>query len=53
MNNTLNWKKVKDKLLGSRGRKYIIKNMQAIDWISDTLISAGVNIIKNKTTTNS
>lgn len=50
MYNTLNWKKVKDKLLGSRGRKYIIKNMQAIDWISDTLISAGVNIIKNKTT---
>jgi hypothetical protein len=52
MYNTLNWKKVKDRLLGSRGRGYIIKNMQAIDWISDTLISAGVNIIKNKTTTN-
>jgi len=48
MYNTINWKTVKDKLLGGRGRKYIIKNMQAIDWISDTLISAGVNIIKSK-----
>lgn len=53
MYNTLTLKKIKDKLLGSRGRKYIVKNLQAIDWISDSLISAGENIIKSGKTTNS
>ncbi len=46
-------KRVKERLLKSRSRRYIKKNMQAIDWISDSLISAGVNIIKNNKTTNS
>ncbi|HRG38231.1 MAG TPA: hypothetical protein PK289_06860 [Bacteroidia bacterium] len=46
-------KKIKDKLIGHRSRKYIVKNMQAIDWISDSLISAGENIIKSSQTTNS
>ena len=53
MYNTINLKKIKDKLLGSRGRKYMIQNLQAIDWISDSLISAGENIIKSSQTTNS
>jgi|1185.fasta_scaffold679754_2 hypothetical protein len=53
MYNTLTVKKLKDKLLGGRGRKYIIRNLQAIDWISDSLISAGENIIKSSKTTKS
>lgn len=44
--NTL--KKLRDRFAHSRGRTYIIKNMQAIDWISDSLISAGANIVKDK-----
>lgn len=43
-------KKMTDRFARSRGRKYIVKNMQAIDWISDSLISAGVNIIKSDKT---
>lgn len=43
---------MKEKLAGSKGRTYIIKNIQAIDWISDTLISAGENIIKSNKSTN-
>jgi hypothetical protein len=49
--NTL--KKMKERYSRSRGRKYIVRNMQAIDWISDSLISAGANIIKSDTSTNS
>jgi len=53
MYNTVNLKKIKDALVGNRSRKYMIKNLQAIDWISDSLISAGENIIKSSQTTNS
>jgi hypothetical protein len=47
MYNTLNLKQIKSYFLRSKGRKYLVKNMQAIDWISDSLISAGENIIKS------
>lgn len=53
MNITFAIKKLKHKWSGGRSRKYIIKNMQAIDWISDSLISAGENFIKSSKTTNS
>ena len=45
--------KMKDRFARSKGRKYIVRNMQAIDWISDSLISAGANIIKSDKSTNS
>jgi hypothetical protein len=39
------------KIVGSRiEKKSQFKNRQAIDWISDTLISAGVYIIKSDKT---
>jgi hypothetical protein len=39
------------KIIGSRiAKKHHFKNRQAIDWISDTLISAGVFIIKSDKT---
>jgi hypothetical protein len=51
MYNTLNLKQIKNCFLRSKGRKYLVKNMQAIDWISDSLISAGENIIKSSSQT--